>query len=57
MAAHFAHVTEEEIDKIKQDSISPKQNKLQNTVSKSFFSVIFIQQNLLFSTSKVVICA
>ena len=33
MAAHFAHVTEEEIDKVKEDSISTKTgNKLQNMV-------------------------
>ena len=62
MAAHFAHVTEEEIDKIKEDSISTNTKQATKYGVKIFqdnilFSVIFIQQNRLFSTSKVVICA
>ncbi len=60
MAAHFAHVTEEEIDKIKEDSISTKTKQATKYGVKIFqdkISVIFIQQNQLFSTSKVVICA
>ena len=53
MAAHFAYVTEEEIDKIEEDSISTKTKQATKYGVKTFkinilFSVIFIQQNGFF---------
>ncbi len=63
MAAHFAHVTEEEIDKIKEDRISTKTKQAAKYGAKIFQDKIFYLALFLssktgfFSTSKVVICA
>ena len=42
MAAHFAHVTEEEIDKIKEDSISTNTKKATKYGVKMFQDKYFI---------------
>ncbi len=54
MDAQFAHVTEDEIDKIRENSISTKTKQATKYDVKIFldkiylFSVIFIQQNRFF---------